>query len=84
MFALKKITINYLLLNEVAMKDVCFAMKKHENKRYEVDLYHNRLKIILSKKALRGYGEVNHCDVAAVKENELVIVELKLSLTIDC
>ena len=29
------------------------------------------------------YGEVNDCDVVAVKEDELIIVELKLRLNLD-
>ncbi|MFJ7935875.1 DUF2161 domain-containing phosphodiesterase [Sporosarcina sp. NPDC096371] len=57
-------------------------MKKQENKRYEVDLY-QPVKNHFIKEGYDVYGEVNHCDVAAVKESELVIVELKLSLTID-
>lgn len=57
-------------------------MKSEEGKRYEVDLY-KPVKAHFLKEGYDVYGEVNHCDVAAVKESELVIVELKLSLTIE-
>lgn len=57
-------------------------MKKRETKRYEVDLY-QPVKDYFVQEGYEVYGEVNHCDVAAVKESELVIIELKLSLTID-
>jgi len=57
-------------------------MQDRETKRYEVDLY----KPVKEYFTLQGYdvhGEVNECDVAAVKEQELVLIELKLSLSID-
>ncbi|MEK5038440.1 DUF2161 domain-containing phosphodiesterase [Sporosarcina sp. FSL K6-3457] len=57
-------------------------MKNQADKRYEVDLY-QPVKDYFVKEGYEVYGEVNHCDVAAVKESELVIIELKLSLTID-
>ncbi|WP_203248822.1 DUF2161 domain-containing phosphodiesterase [Sporosarcina beigongshangi] len=57
-------------------------MKKQEKKRYEVDLY-QPVKDYFINEGYEVYGEVNHCDVAAVRESELVIIELKLSLTID-
>lgn len=58
------------------------TMKNQADKRYEVDLY-QPVKDYFVKEGYEVYGEVNHCDVAAVKESELVIIELKLSLTID-
>ena len=58
------------------------TMKSQEDKRYEVDLY-QPVKDYFVQEGYEVYGEVNHCDVAAVKESELVIIELKLSLTID-
>ncbi len=58
------------------------TMKNPEGKRYEVDLY-RPVKDYFVKEGYEVYGEVNHCDIAAVKESELVIIELKLSLTID-
>ncbi|MBW8351087.1 hypothetical protein K0H71_16810 [Bacillus sp. IITD106] len=48
----------------------------------EVDLFYpiqNYFKII----GYDVYGEVHHCDVAAVKDDHLIIVELKRSLNID-
>ncbi|WP_318614672.1 DUF2161 domain-containing phosphodiesterase [Sporosarcina sp. YIM B06819] len=57
-------------------------MKKQEDKCFEVDLY-QPVKDYFIKKGYEVYGEVNHCDVVAVRGNELVIIELKLSLTID-
>ena len=59
-----------------------FAMQSRTEKRYEIDLY-QPVKDYFIKEGFAVYGEVNHCDVAAVKENELVIVELKLSLTVE-
>lgn len=57
-------------------------MKSREDKRYEVDLY-QPVKDYFVNEGYDVYGEVNHCDVAAIKESELVIVELKLTLTIE-
>jgi hypothetical protein len=57
-------------------------MKNIKEKRYETDLY-EPVRRYFSKNGYEVYGEVHHCDIVAVKENELVVIELKLSLTID-
>lgn len=57
-------------------------MESRKVKRYEVDLY-QPVKKHFVKEGYEVYGEVNYCDITAVKENELVIIELKLSLTLD-
>jgi hypothetical protein len=36
-----------------------------------------------TRKGFDVYGEAEHCDIVAVKGDELVIIELKLSLTVD-
>ena len=51
-------------------------------KRYETDLY-QPVKDYFTEQGYDVYGEVNQCDVAAVKDDELVIVELKLLLNVD-
>jgi hypothetical protein len=51
-------------------------------KRYEVDLY-KPVKDYFTQQGYDVYGEVNECDVAAVKAQELVLIELKLTLNID-
>ncbi|MFE8699606.1 DUF2161 domain-containing phosphodiesterase [Cytobacillus sp. FJAT-54145] len=53
-----------------------------KEKIYEVDLY-KPVRNYFKKQGFEVYAEVNHCDVAAVKEDELVIVELKKNLTVD-
>jgi hypothetical protein len=57
-------------------------MKKAKEKRYETDLY-EPIRKFFSKNGYEVHGEVNHCDIVAVKETELIIIELKLSLTVD-
>ena len=57
-------------------------MLDKETKRYEVDLY-KPIKEYFTQQGYVVHGEVNECDVAAVKEQELVLIELKLSLSID-
>lgn len=57
-------------------------MENIKKKRYETDLY-EPIRKFFSKNGYEVHGEVHHCDIAAVKENELVIIELKLSLTVD-
>jgi hypothetical protein len=54
----------------------------NQEKRYETDLY-KPIQRYLSKLGYEVYGEVHHCDIVAVKEDDLIIVELKLSLTVD-
>lgn len=54
-----------------------------ETKRLqEVDLY-KPIQRFFVKEGYDVYGEVNDCDLAAVKEEELIVVELKLNLTVD-
>lgn len=47
----------------------------------EEDLY-NPIKDYLEKLGYKVNGEVNHCDVTAVKGEELIIIELKKNLTV--
>ena len=57
-------------------------MKIKKNKLYEVDLY----KPVHGYFTKQGYvvnGEVNDCDVTAIKDNELIIIELKLTFNVD-
>jgi hypothetical protein len=53
-----------------------------KNKLQEVDLY-KPIQRYFVKEGYEVYGEVNDCDLAAVKEDELVVVELKLNLSVD-
>lgn len=53
-----------------------------KNKLYEVDLY-KPIQIYFQQLDYEVYGEVNHCDLVAVKEDVLIIVELKLNVTVD-
>lgn len=62
--------------------EVKIDMQDKDTKRYEVDLY-NPVKEYFTQQGYDVHGEVNECDVAAVKEQVLVIVELKLSLSLD-
>jgi hypothetical protein len=57
-------------------------MASNKVKRYEVDLY-KPIQQHFKKLGYDVYGEVNDCDLTAVKENELIIVELKLHLNIE-
>ncbi|MCD8500499.1 MAG: DUF2161 family putative PD-(D/E)XK-type phosphodiesterase [Bacillaceae bacterium] len=53
-----------------------------KEKRLEIDLYPPIRTLFINK----GYvvrGEVKDCDITAVKEEQLVVIELKLSLTVD-
>ncbi|WP_226674621.1 DUF2161 domain-containing phosphodiesterase [Mesobacillus jeotgali] len=51
-------------------------------KIYEADLYEPLRKHFI-KQGYRVNGEVHDCDLTAVKDEELIIVELKLNLNID-
>lgn len=51
-------------------------------KLYEADLYEPIRKHFI-KQGYRVNGEVHDCDLTAVKDEELIIVELKLNLNID-
>lgn len=53
-----------------------------KTKLYEVDLY-EPIRNHFIKQGYRVNGEVHDCDLTAVKEEDLVIVELKLTLNID-
>ncbi|MEK3990760.1 DUF2161 domain-containing phosphodiesterase [Robertmurraya sp. FSL R5-0851] len=57
-------------------------MVSKEKKLYEVDLY-KPIQKFFSKLGYEVQGEVHHCDVVALKNDELIVVELKLSLTVD-
>ncbi|WP_071392890.1 DUF2161 domain-containing phosphodiesterase [Bacillus tuaregi] len=53
-----------------------------KRKLQEVDLY-KPIQRYFVREEYEVYGEVNDCDIAAVKDDELVIVELKLTLSVD-
>ncbi|MBY0146945.1 DUF2161 domain-containing phosphodiesterase [Neobacillus niacini] len=55
---------------------------KEVKKIQEVDLY-KPIQRHFSRDGFEVYGEVKDCDMVAVKENELVIIELKLTLSVD-
>lgn len=57
-------------------------MSDKKIKKYEVDLY-RPIKEYFMLQGYDVYGEVKECDVAAVKEEELILIELKLTLNID-
>jgi hypothetical protein len=53
-----------------------------KKKLKEVDLYKPIQKYFV-REDYEVYGEVNDCDIAAVKGDELLVIELKLNLTVD-
>ena len=53
-----------------------------KKKLYESDLYEPIQKYFI-KDGYEVYGEVKGCDIAAVKDDELVVIELKLTLSVD-
>ncbi|OIJ14397.1 hypothetical protein BKP37_08620 [Anaerobacillus alkalilacustris] len=55
---------------------------KEKKKLLEVDLY-KPIQTYFIKEGYEVYGEVNDCDIAAVKEDELIVIELKLTLNVD-
>lgn len=55
---------------------------KEKQKLQEVDLY-NPIEKIFVHEGYEVYGEVKDCDMAAVKDGDLVIIELKLNLSVD-
>ena len=57
-------------------------MMRDDQKRLEVDMY-QPVKVLLTDQGYTVYGEVKHCDVVALKGDELLIVELKQSLNMD-
>jgi hypothetical protein len=62
-------------------KEWCKSMNE-KKKLQEVDLYKPIQKYFV-REGFEVYGEVKDCDIAAVKEEELVIIELKLTLSVD-
>ncbi|CAM3062424.1 DUF2161 domain-containing protein [Filibacter tadaridae] len=57
-------------------------MKSNKIKRYEVDLF-DPIERYFTALGYDVHGEVNDCDVTALKDDELVIVELKLTLNVE-
>jgi hypothetical protein len=55
---------------------------KEKKKLQEVDLY-RPIHAYFVKEGYKVYGEVKDCDVAASKDEELIIIELKLNLSVD-
>ncbi|MDF2858517.1 MAG: hypothetical protein K0Q87_4368 [Neobacillus sp.] len=55
---------------------------KETKKLLEVDLY-KPIQTFFSREGYEVYGEVKDCDLVAVKDEELVVVELKLTLSVD-
>jgi hypothetical protein len=55
---------------------------KEVKKLQEVDLY-KPIQRYFSREGYEVYGEVKDCDMVAVKDDELVIIELKLTLSVD-
>ena len=53
-----------------------------KKKRLEVDLYKPIQKYFILED-YQVFGEVNDCDIAAVKDDEIVIIELKLTLSVE-
>lgn len=64
------------------MKWGLIQIKDNESKIYEVDLY-EPIKTFFVEQGYDVYGEVNDCDVVAVRGEELVIIELKLRFNLD-
>lgn len=57
------------------------AKKKTKKKPSETDLY-PPLRAYLTAQGYTVRGEVNHCDIAAVKDDRLVVIEMKLALNL--
>jgi hypothetical protein len=55
---------------------------KAARKLLEVDLY-KPIQTYFSREGYEVYGEVKDCDIVAVKGDELVVIELKLTLSVD-
>jgi hypothetical protein len=55
---------------------------KEKKKLLEVDLY-KPIQSYFSNEEYEVYGEVRDCDIVAVKGDELVVIELKLTLSVD-
>jgi hypothetical protein len=59
-----------------------FIFMAEKKKLAEVDLY-KPIQTYFTKEGFEVYGEVNDCDIAAVKDDELVVIELKLTLNVE-
>lgn len=57
-------------------------MERKKDKLYEVDLF-KPVQKHFSKLGYDVYGEVNDCDIVGMKDDELIVVELKLTLNVD-
>jgi hypothetical protein len=57
-------------------------MERKTGRLYEIDLY-EPIKKYYVKQGYEVYGEVNDCDITAVKGDELIIIELKLHLNVE-
>lgn len=57
-------------------------MTQKKVKRLESDLY-KPIQKHFTQLGYEVYGEVNDCDITALKDNELIIIELKLRLNVD-
>ncbi|MED2254574.1 DUF2161 domain-containing phosphodiesterase [Brevibacillus parabrevis] len=57
-------------------------MKLKSAKPYEVDMY-APIRDYFVGRGYEVFGEVNHCDLTAIKEDELIIVEFKRNLSVD-
>lgn len=53
-----------------------------KNKLYEVDLY-EQIQNYFTQQGYEVYGEVNDCDITAVKDDELIVIELKRLLNVE-
>lgn len=53
-----------------------------KDKRYEVDLY-KPIQNYFTEQGYGVYGEVNDCDIVAMKDDELIVIELKLTLNVE-
>lgn len=53
-----------------------------KKKRQEADLY-KPIQRYFVREGYEVYGEVKDCDMAAVKEDEIIVIELKLNLSVD-
>lgn len=59
-----------------------YTLMEEKKKRQESDLYKPIQKYFIAE-GYEVYGEVKDCDMAIVKEDELIVIELKLNLTVD-
>ncbi|PLR84378.1 hypothetical protein CVD25_22205 [Bacillus canaveralius] len=57
-------------------------MPSKKDKIFEMDLY-KPVQKYFTQQGYEVYGEVNHCDLAAVKGEDLIVVEMKLRLNVE-